>query len=87
MLVAMRSHLLPSTGAAHSTYGTGDIGLQLGITEPIPPASNLFSTEWEQWGEESQIELCVFSIRFNGLVSGTSCLLQVTWTSVDMFDS
>ncbi|PSR77354.1 hypothetical protein PHLCEN_2v7955, partial [Hermanssonia centrifuga] len=69
MLVAMRSHLLPSTGSAHSTYGTGDIGLHLGITEPSPPASNLFSTEWEQWGEESQIELCVLLVRFNGLFS------------------
>ena len=63
ILVAMRSKLLPSHGAAQALQNAVDLGLTMDINQPQLLDSNL-SHEWELWGEEQTISLCEIRIEY-----------------------
>ena len=65
ILVAMRSHLYPSSNAVPSSFNTMDLGLSLDMSQPSAPEP-VSSVEWESWGEETTIELCEVQLGFDG---------------------
>ncbi|OBZ75805.1 hypothetical protein A0H81_04305 [Grifola frondosa] len=57
ILVAMRSQLLPSRSVNHSSFTSMEF-LSLDMSNPSTPSENVFTTEWELWGEEPTIHVC-----------------------------
>ncbi|RPD66418.1 hypothetical protein L226DRAFT_530522 [Lentinus tigrinus ALCF2SS1-7] len=62
-LVAMRSKLLPSQGAAQALQSAVNLGLSIDISQPQLLDSQ-FSHEWELWGEEHTISLCEVRLEY-----------------------
>ncbi|RDX56470.1 hypothetical protein OH76DRAFT_1550926 [Lentinus brumalis] len=63
ILVAMRSKLLPSQGAAQALQNAVDLGLSMDLSQS-QPVDSPFSHEWELWGEEPTISVCEVRIEY-----------------------
>lgn len=68
IVIATRSHLLPTHTGGHVPFNTMDLALHLDMAESNSTNDNLIANEWEQWGEEPTIELAALAIKVNGLI-------------------
>lgn len=58
LLVATRSHLLPSEYPEHTLENPVGLDLSLDITQSTLSSDILAPSEWELWGEDSNVNLC-----------------------------
>ncbi|KAJ3537580.1 hypothetical protein NM688_g6664 [Phlebia brevispora] len=66
IVIAMRSHLLPPHGAEHAPFNTMDLSLHLDMADSSEQNDSLIANEWEQWGEQSTVELSMLLVRCTG---------------------
>ena len=63
--VATRSYVLPTSSPNGAPFNTMDLGLHLDMPETSTLSDSTVSNQWEQWGEESTIELVMLTLRAN----------------------
>ena len=64
VIVAMRSKLVPPFKAAPLPVDPMDLTLHIDMSSSPIQADPTESTEWQQWGEESSIDLCMAAIHY-----------------------
>lgn len=87
LVIAMRSKFLPTFDTTRSTGLDVDMDLQFDITQQKASGSGVadqteddtFSTDWEQWGEDTTINLCMVFCNFSGIVMRESRLCSHLW--------
>lgn len=68
-MIATRSKLLPQANANHEPFSDVNLGLALEGTDAAH-AEDSKTTEWQQWGEESSVDLCLAFLQYNGVQIG-----------------
>lgn len=63
LTVATRSKLMPSAGSREPSVGAIDLSLSLGISSSTTQPDHESATEWERWGDEEVINLCVVAVK------------------------
>ena len=87
VLIAMRSHLLPSQTAKSAPFNPMDLSLPLGMPQHMSSGTTP-SIDWIPWGEESIIELCEVQLNFDGMNMSTYTYvysLPKLWKLISVF--
>ncbi|KZT09518.1 uncharacterized protein LAESUDRAFT_508521 [Laetiporus sulphureus 93-53] len=88
ILIAMRTHILPSPKSTQSTFPSVDMELPIDISQPGPSHHSAPSLEWETWGEEPMIRLCEVKLSFklSSLGVTTTPLPPIVDTGEHLYD-
>jgi len=88
ILVATRSHVLPSYKPNPYSYSSMDLDLTLDMSQSGSSSESPSSPEWELWGEEPIIHLCEVTLSFKVNATGimTRPLAPITDSSRHMTD-
>ena len=71
VLIATRSYLLPASPAKGEPFNPIDLsGLHLDMQDTSSLSDSTIQNEWEQWGEDSTIELYSLVFRATGITAG-----------------
>lgn len=65
ILVAMRSHILPSSSMAGSSQNAMSLDLSMDVAQLDGETS--LNPEWDSWGEESTIQVCEVSLHLRNI--------------------